>query len=51
MPEMTRRERNALTWERVFMLADEMPTHRNIVIALAQTGMRIGEASALLWNT
>src|SRR5262249_54434909 len=50
MPEMVRRERHSLTWEQILMLADEMPAHRNIVIALAQTGMRIGEASGLRWK-
>jgi integrase len=47
---MVRKERNALTWEQVLMLADKMPAHRNVVIVLAQTGMRIGEASGLRWK-
>jgi hypothetical protein len=42
MREMVRKERNALTWEQVLMLADQMRVHRNVVIVLAQTGMRIG---------
>ena len=50
MPEMVRKERNALTWEQVLMLADQMPKHRNILILLSQTGMRIGEASGLRWK-
>ena len=50
MPPMVRKERNALTWEQVLMLADKMPTHHNLVIVLAQTGMRIDEASGLRWK-
>jgi integrase len=47
---MVRRERHALTWEQVLMLADAMPKHRNLIILLGQTGMRIGEACGLLWK-
>ena len=50
LPGMVRRERHALTWEQVLMLADAMPKHRNLIILLGQTGMRIGEACGLLWK-
>lgn len=50
LPEMVHKERHALTWEQVKMLADAMPDYRNLVIFLSQTGLRIGEACALQWK-
>ena len=51
LPAMVRRERRALTWDQVKMLAEAIhPKHRPLIIVLAQTGMRIGEACGLRWK-
>jgi integrase len=50
LPELTHKERMALTWDQVKMLADAMPKYRDLVIVLSQTGMRIGEACGLRWK-
>lgn len=50
LPKLTHKERMALTWEQVKVLADTIPRHRNLIIVLAQTGMRIGEACGLRWQ-
>ena len=51
LPEMVRAERGSLTWEQVQFLAAAMPErYRPLITILAQTGMRIGEASGLRWR-
>jgi len=51
LPEMRRLEKRALTWPQVVALADAMPRrHRALVLLLAQTGLRIGEAAGLRWQ-
>jgi integrase len=50
LPELVHKERMAPTWGQVKMLADAMPRHRHLIIVLAQTGMRIGEAAGLRWK-
>lgn len=51
LPEMVRAERLALTWEQVKMLSEAMPQrYRPLIIFLAQTGLRIGEACGLRWR-
>jgi integrase len=50
LPEVIHKERRALTWEQVKILADAMPRYRHLVIFLSQTGLRIGEACALRWK-
>lgn len=51
LPTLRHAERRALTWPQVAALADGMPQrHRALVIVLAQTGMRIGEAAGLNWS-
>jgi integrase len=50
LPELVHKERMSPTWEQVKLLADAMPRHRHLIILLAQTGVRIGEATGLRWN-
>lgn len=51
LPEIVHEERRAMTWEQVQQLADAMPSqYRPLVIVLAQTGLRIGEACGLRWR-
>jgi len=51
LPTLRHAERRALRWDQVCMLADRMPKrHQALVILLAQTGMRIGEAAGLNWS-
>ncbi len=51
LPEMVRAERGALTWDQVLMLVQAVPpSYKPLVIVLAQTGMRIGEAAGLIWR-
>lgn len=51
MPTLRHAERRALRWDQVLDLAEAMPQrHRSLVILLAQTGLRIGEAAGLLWS-
>ena len=40
-----------MTWEQVKMLAAAVAAkYRNLIIVLSQTGMRVGEATGLLWK-
>jgi len=51
LPEMVHEERRALTWEQVKLLADALPSaYQPLIILLAQTGLRIGEACGLRWR-
>ena len=41
LPSITHKERQSTTWDQDLMLAEAVgPKHRNLVIVLAQTGMR-----------
>ena len=51
LPTLRHAERRALRWDQVCALADAMPQrHQALVILLAQTGARIGEAAGLTWS-
>lgn len=51
LPALRHAERRALTWPQVRMLAEQMPERwRPLVVLLAQTGLRIGEAAGLRWQ-
>lgn len=51
LPPVNAKERQALTWPQVQMLAAELPEKYGILVTvLALTGMRIGEAVALKWK-
>jgi integrase len=50
-PAVVRKERHALTWPQVQLLADKIdPRYRPLVIVLAAGGLRIGEAMGLRWS-
>jgi integrase len=51
LPALVHKERQALTWEQVQVLALVTPVcYRNLITLLWQTGMRIGEATGLRWS-
>lgn len=51
LPKLRHSDRRALRWDQALALADAMPPrHRALVILLAQTGLRIGEAAGLAWS-
>jgi integrase len=51
LPEMQRKERRALTWAQVCELATALPEPAaTLVIFLALSGLRIGEAMGLRWS-
>lgn len=52
LPEMHTEERRALTWEQVKLVASHInrPDLEALVIVLALTGLRIGEALGLRWR-
>jgi integrase len=51
LPELTRQERKALNWAEVCTLANALPEPcATLVVFLAQTGLRIGEAMGLRWS-
>ncbi len=51
LPEMRRKERRALRWEQVCALARTVPEPvATLVVFLAVTGLRIGEAMGLRWR-
>lgn len=50
-PKVRPRRRGALTPEQVFWIAEKMkPPYRQLVLLLATTGLRIGEAVGLRWK-
>lgn len=50
LPEMVQKQRRALTWEQVCALSAALPEPAaTLVIFLALTGLRIGEACGLRW--
>ena len=51
VPEMVRKERKALNWSEVCTLANALTEPcATLVVFLAQTGLRIGEAMGLRWS-
>ena len=51
MPEMVREERKAPSWEEVMLISAKMPPPVDLlVLFLATTGLRIGEAMGLRWR-
>lgn len=51
MPIVEKRKRRALSWLEVLRLNEHVPAyHRQLIIILAVTGLRIGEALGLRWQ-